>query len=220
MAGGAVTIWVFVGSFGFINSATFPQRPGKQYEAIYIYILSPNCIYISTRYCHSVLFMICLCKGKSPTCFFAGHADQDGDNRISEEEYRNVLRTPQASWKWDQVVKIASNIGSITVDHWWLLQTPAAFCYVFSSTTLHRTDVLLPRSPPKAMAALTSLGVDVEAALDYGALGRCFRVSGMLGMFIQLVGYHHHKSKHFGGYMGILWRRLGDNIYETWDSHC
>lgn len=45
-----------------------------------------------------------------------GHADQDGDNRISEEEYRNVLRTPQA------------------------------------------------------MAALTSLGVDVEAALDYGRL--------------------------------------------------
>eukprot|EP00913_Durusdinium_trenchii_P019614 g18439.t1 len=43
-------------------------------------------------------------------------ADQDGDNRISEEEYRNVLRTPQA------------------------------------------------------MAALTSLGVDVEAALDYGRL--------------------------------------------------
>ncbi|CAK9097156.1 unnamed protein product [Durusdinium trenchii] len=45
-----------------------------------------------------------------------GQADQDGDNRISEEEYRNVLRTPQA------------------------------------------------------MAALTSLGVDVEAALDYGRL--------------------------------------------------
>ena len=45
-----------------------------------------------------------------------GHADQDGDNRISEEEYRAVLRTPQA------------------------------------------------------MAALTSLGVDVEAALDYGRL--------------------------------------------------
>ncbi|CAJ1347844.1 unnamed protein product [Effrenium voratum] len=45
-----------------------------------------------------------------------GHADEDGDNRISEQEYRNVLRTPQA------------------------------------------------------MTALTSLGVDVEAALDYGRL--------------------------------------------------
>ena len=55
------------------------------------------------------------------------------------------------------------------------------------------------------MAALTSLGVDVEAALDYGALGPCFRVSGILGMFIQLVGYHHHKSKHFGGYYGEDW---------------
>lgn len=31
--------------------------------------------------------------------YATGHADQDGDNRISEEEYRNVLRTPQAS-RW------------------------------------------------------------------------------------------------------------------------
>lgn len=45
-----------------------------------------------------------------------GHADEDGDNRISEQEYRKVLHTPEA------------------------------------------------------MTALTSLGVDVEAALDYGKL--------------------------------------------------
>ncbi|CAE7592974.1 Cacna1h [Symbiodinium natans] len=45
-----------------------------------------------------------------------GHADEDGDNRISEQEYRKVLRTPEA------------------------------------------------------MTALASLGVDVEAALDYGKL--------------------------------------------------
>lgn len=57
-----------------------------------------------------------------------------------------------------------------------------------------------PRSPPrgqkwpKAMAALTSLGVDVEAALDYGALGR---------FCSKQWGINHHKSiqsNHFGGY--------------------
>ena len=28
-----------------------------------------------------------------------GHADEDGDNRISEQEYRNVLHTPEAGLK-------------------------------------------------------------------------------------------------------------------------
>ena len=39
------------------------------------------------------------------------------------------------------------------------------------------------------MAALTSLGVDVEAALDYGALGTggFFDFSGMTGIFIQAM---------------------------------
>ena len=26
----------------------------------------------------------------------SGHADEDGDNRISEQEYRKVLHTPEA----------------------------------------------------------------------------------------------------------------------------
>ena len=28
----------------------------------------------------------------------SGHADEDGDNRISEQEYRKVLHTPEAKW--------------------------------------------------------------------------------------------------------------------------
>ena len=86
----------------------------------------------------------------NPSCA-TGHADQDGDNRISEEEYRNVLRTPQAS-RWfhgieEDRIEIYSSIG------WG------------DSDEVEHDD-----NSPKAMAALTSLGVDVEAALDYGLL--------------------------------------------------
>ena len=64
------------------------------------------------------------------------------------------------------------------------------------------------------MAALTSLGVDVEAALDYGALGTggFFDFSRMTGIFIQAMCISTITNPTI---LVDLWGVLGNNQSES-----
>ena len=57
--------------------------------------------------------------------FCGGQADQDGDNRISEEEYRNVLKTPQAR----ELGKQVAQVGAARVGVWRVLMARGTGCF-------------------------------------------------------------------------------------------